>query len=54
MLWEMRESVRRHRLLHLLQPAPRSLLLRSLRAISRVWLTPLLWASELRRRPRRA
>lgn len=54
MVWEMRESVRRHRLLHLLQPAPRSLLLRSLRAISRVWLTPLLWASELRRRPRRA
>jgi teichuronic acid biosynthesis glycosyltransferase TuaG len=54
MLWELRDAVRRNRLLNLLQPAPRSVLLRALRAISRVWLTPLLWASELRRRPRRA
>ena len=54
MLWELRDSFRRHRVLNLLQPAPRSLLLRALRAISRVWVTPLLWASELRRRPRRA
>jgi len=51
-LAEIRESVRRHRLLHLLQPPPGSLLSRAFGIVSSVWLTPLVWAYELRR-PRR-
>jgi teichuronic acid biosynthesis glycosyltransferase TuaG len=51
-LTSIRESVRRHRLLHLLQPPPGSLLSRAFGVVSSVWLTPLLWAYELRR-PRR-
>src|SRR5262249_3827364 len=51
-LTELRESVRRHRLLRLLQPRPGSLLSRTIGIVSNVWLTSMLWAWGLLR-PRR-